>query len=82
MTMWIENAVENDEADVEQRNHVNLQVTDSVGGSKPCKIFHLGAMHSVPSAGTCLFLSQAVSMVSRLDICISPNQYDSQCFLK
>ena len=42
MTMWIENAVENDEADVEQRNHVNFQVTDSVGGSKPCKIFHLG----------------------------------------
>ena len=32
----------------------SLHVTDSVGGAKPCKIFHLGALPPCPPAGTCL----------------------------
>ena len=35
-------------------SYINLQVTDSVGGAKQCKIFHLGGNAPVPPAGTCL----------------------------
>ena len=33
---------------------INLHVKDSVGGAKPCKMFHLGAMPPVLPAGTWL----------------------------